>query len=60
MTVSKERIAEIRAAWAADRQTARQEFKRDWLMHLVQISAQVGLGVILGLSAVLYIVQRYS
>lgn len=60
MAVTKERIEEVRAAMAADRQTARAEFKRDWPMHLVQFLVQAGLGVILGLSAVIYAVQRYS
>lgn len=60
MAVTKERIEEIRAAMAADRQTARAEFKRDWFMHLVHFFVQTGLGVILGISAVLYVVQRYS
>ena len=60
MAVTKERIEEVRAAMAADRQTARAEFKRDWPMHLVQFVVQTGLGVILGLSAVLWAVQSYS
>lgn len=60
MAVTQERIEEVRAAMAADRQTRRAEFKRDWFLHLVHFSIQTGLGVILGISAVLWAVQRYS
>lgn len=60
MAVTKERIEEVRAAMAADRQARRAEFKRDWFMHLVHFAVQTGLGVILGISSVLWAVQRYS
>ncbi|MNZ02439.1 hypothetical protein D3C78_190840 [compost metagenome] len=48
-----ERIAELRAAWAADREERRKAFKRDWPMHLVDLLLHTGLGIALGLSAVL-------
>lgn len=57
MAVSKERIEEVRAAWAADRETRRKEFKRDWPMYLLQIVGEVGLGIALGLALVVWALQ---
>lgn len=50
-----DRIAELRAAWAADREERRKAFKRDWPMHLVDLLLHTGLGVSLGLSVVLFL-----
>jgi len=56
-TLTPERIAEFRAAWAADREERRKAFKRDWPMHLVDLLVHTGLGVSLGLATVLWALQ---
>lgn len=52
-----ERIAELRAEWAADREERRKAFKRDWPMHLLDLLLHTGLGVALGLATVLWALQ---
>lgn len=59
MAVSKERIAELRAAFAADRQTRREEFKRDWPMHLSEVLRMTGLGFVFGLSLEIWLFKQY-
>lgn len=56
-TPTPERIAELRAAWAADREDRRKAFKRDWPMHLLDLLLHTGLGVALGLASVLWALQ---
>lgn len=56
-TLTPERIAEFRAAWAADREERRKAFKRDWPMHLLDLLLHTGLGVSLGLATVLLALQ---
>lgn len=57
-TPSIERIAELRAAFAADRQARREDFKRDWPMHLSEVLRMSGLGFIFGLALELWLFQH--
>lgn len=58
--IDPQRIAEIRAAWAADRLERREAFRRDWPQYLLDIAASCGLGIVLGLSGVLWALDRYA
>lgn len=59
MAVSKERIAELRAGWAADRDERRNAFKRDWPMHLSEVLRMTGLGFVFGLSLEIWLFRQY-
>lgn len=58
--IDPQRIAEIRAAWAADRLERREAFRRDWPYYVVDFAVSCGLGVVLGLSGVLWALDRYA
>lgn len=58
MAPTKERIAEIRAAWAVDRQERREAFRRDWFIHLAEFVKDAGLGVTLGLSGSIWLLYQ--
>lgn len=54
-----ERIAELRAEWAADREERRKAFKRDWPFHLLDVLRHVGLGFVFGLALEIWVLQHY-
>lgn len=57
-SLTPERIAEFRALEAADRQARRDEFKRDWPMHLLEVLRHTGLGFVLGLALEIWLFQH--
>ena len=59
--ITAERIAEIRAAWRADRSERWESFRRQWPMHVWELVCDTGFGVMLGfalgLSLLLWVLE---
>lgn len=55
---TKERIEEFRALEAADRQARRDDFKRDWPMHLLVVLRHSGLGIVFGLALEIWLFKH--
>jgi len=58
--VDPQRIAEIRAAMAADRAQQWADFRRQWPMVVLEVVRHSCLGVALGLALVLYVLRALA
>lgn len=62
--VPSERVAEIRAAWRADRRERWAAFREHWPMHLVELALDASwgfcLGVVLALSILIWALEAVA